>query len=862
MTRLRVHGRLEAVSVLATIAAAAALAGCGGSTPASPQSAVSAVGGSSPTPPSAPAGPLAVAAFVDQFVSTEDDFGQDLPGAYVPSGLAKVNPMTWPYRSHSGYDYAIPAIAGFTHTDLDGVGSDGGGGDLLVVPMKGAYTGSSRPALLGAPNSEGSLAFYSYAKPYSHLAETAQPGYYQVDLLDASPDTSSLTGLLPGAINAEMTAATRSGWDQYTFPATSSTATLVFDLSCNFHQRINATEQIGALADGRATISGELDSNFNGINYTLYYYAETTAPATSVRSWGNDGTLSSATSQSGTDAGAILQFDTSVSQVVGIKITLSPISAEQARIDQANELGNSTFQYVRGAAYQQWNDLLSRVAVTASSTSDPDGTLEELFYTHLYAMFGTPMNATSTTGLYRGVDGQVHQAEGYIHYDGFSTWDDFHKYGVIALVDPQRYADMTRSMVDLFADLSHTTQTTPAALTNSVPTVRFERSAVVIADALAKGVSLPRLAEAYPALKTFSNSTWTAANLKLGYFPSDEGDLLGTSYDDWALSLIASSLGNTADATALAQQATQYRSTFNNAGFTAPSGDQVGLLWPKGTNGSFDSLDPTAFGADNLYQGTMWQYNWYDAGDLGGLMQMMGGQSNFAEAAEFFMGEQSPDDCSGMLHSNANEIDLIAAYLFDFAGEPSHTQNWVRQIYGGSSCNHYISATDDYPYALAENGEYLVPSKMQVYQLQPAGFLATMDNDIGTMSSMFVAAALGLYPAITGTDTYVIGSPFFEKVTLPTVDGGTFTISANGVTPSSYYIQSAQLAPCTLNRDWIQYGDITSGGSMSFTMGSTASTWGNTSTLPPSLSDSLPVAGFNPRAGVDTSACPQARPAP
>ena len=861
---LRVRGCLHA---LTAVVAAFAIAGCGGSTSASPTQAASGAGGaaaggssSGSGQPTAPGGPLAAAAFVDQFVSTADDFGQDLPGAYVPNGLAKVNPVTWPYRSHSGYDYPMPEIAGFTHTDLDGVGSDGGGGDLLVVPMKGAYSGKSRPPLLGAANSNGSLSYAPYAKFYSHLAETAQPGYYQVNLLDLSPDTSSVAGLLPGAINAEMTADSRSGWDRYTFPATTKTATLILDLSMNFHQRINATEQVGALADGRATIAGQLDGNFNGVNYTLYYYAESTLPATSVRTWGKDGMLSSATSQSGADAGAILQFDTTVSKAVGLRITLSPISADQARVDQANELGSNTFEYVRGAAYQRWNDLLSRVAVTASGASDPDGTLEKLFYTHLYAMFGTPVNATSTTGQYRGVDGQVHQASGYIHYDGFSTWDDFHKYGVIALVDPQRYRDMTRSMVDLFADLSHTSQTNPGAVTASVPTVRFERSAVVIADAVAKGVSLPRLGEAYPALKTYSNGLWNDANTRLGYFPDDTADLLGTSYDDWAVSVIARSLGNTADANALAQRATNYRVTFNKAGWTSPSGDPIGLLWPKAANGAWDSVDPESFGAANLYQGTLWQYNWYNAADLGGLIQLMGGQAKFAEAADFFFGEQSPKDCKRMLHSNANEVDLIGAYLFDYAGQPSHTQSWVRRIFGGSSCNRYIAASSDFPYTLAQNGEFLTPTKKQVYQLLPAGFLPTMDNDAGTMSSMFVAAALGLFPATPGNDAYLIGTPFFDKVTLPTADGGSFTISAKGVTPNTYYIQSAQLGPCALNRDWIQYADINSGGSLGFTMGASASTWGNDSALPPSLSDTLPVAGSSPRTGVEAPVCPQARP--
>ncbi|WP_051278062.1 glycoside hydrolase domain-containing protein [Solimonas flava] len=851
MPHLRLHA-LIAASLLAAV-----LAACGSST-----SAPAAGAGGATTGGDTPASdiPLDAAAYVDPFVSTADDYGQDLPGAYVPNGLAKVNPMSWPYRAHSGYNYPIPEIAGFTHTNLDGVGSSGGGGDLLVAPMKGAYLGSKRPLLLGDPAGDlGSLPYAAYAKFFSHRAETARPGYYQVKLLDANPDLSSLSGLLPGAIDAEMTADTRSGWDRYRFPDTATTASLIVDLSSNFHRRLHATVDVSTLPDGRIGLQGRLDGNFYTSDYTLYYYAETTAPAASVRTWGPDGALSGAGSQSGTDVGVILQFDTRADKVVGLKITLSPISAEQARIDQAKELGSRTFDEVRASAYQQWNDLLARVRVTASSRADPDGTLQKLFYTHLYKMFGTPVNATSTTGLYRGVDGQIREASAYVHYDGFTTWDDYRKYAVIALVAPQRYADMTRSMVDLFADLAPTGQTDPAALVQAVPTVRFERSAVVIADAVAKGVELPRLAEAYPALKAFSNGLWDEDNTRLGYFPGQVSDLLGTAYDDWAMSRIARALGKTSEADALAQRATRYRNIFNRDGWTSPRGTRIGLLWPRAADGSWNEIDPEAFGPDGLYQGTLWQYNWYDTADLGGLMQLMGGQAPFAEAVSFFFGEQAPEDCSRMLHSNANEVDLIGAYLFDYAGKPSRTQYWVRQIFGGSSCNRYIASGDAFPYALTRNGEYLTPRKMEVYRLQPAGFLPTMDNDAGTMSSMFVAAALGLFPASPGFDTYAIGSPFFDRVTLPTADGGSFTIAAKDVSPDAYYIQSAQLGPCPLQRSWIRYADIVSGASLDFAMGSAASDWAEDGALPPSLSDSLPVEGWAPRSEAASPACPQLR---
>lgn len=130
---------------------------------------------------------------VDPFVSTAGDDGNDLPGAQAPHSLAKVNPMTTPGRNHSGYDYNEDHIAGFTATNLDGVGGSGGGGDLLVVPTSQQY--DKRPATS------------TYAHPYSHDDESATPGSYRVGL--GSPS---------GTIDAEMTATTRTALERYAFP--------------------------------------------------------------------------------------------------------------------------------------------------------------------------------------------------------------------------------------------------------------------------------------------------------------------------------------------------------------------------------------------------------------------------------------------------------------------------------------------------------------------------------------------------------------------------------------------------------------------------------------------------------------------
>lgn len=769
---------------------------------------------------------------VNSFVSTEDDFGQDLPGAEAPNSIVKINPMTTGARSHSGYDYAEDQIAGFTHTNLDGVGGSGGGGDLLVVPTYVTY--ANRP-------STG-----SYAKTYSHDAEDAEPGYYGVELTTTTGADGAVTvdaGVDP--ILAEATTDVRAGQDRFTFPK-AGTASLVVDLRNNFTRRNSAVLDVTTLDNGRIALAGEFGGHFNGYDYKMHYYAETTVAAKGVRTWNGSGALGTAVHQDGTDIGAILDFDVASGQQVGLEVAISPISAEQARIDLGSEMGDRSFEQVRADTSAAWNEILGRLAVTASDVSDPDGDLQTLFYTHLYRMFGMPMNATSTSGTYRGLDGLVHEADGYTHYDGWGFWDDFRKYEILAIGYPEVFRDIAQSIVDLYSTFADSGKSSLSGAVHAVPTVRFERAAVVVADAIAKGAELQGLDDAWLALVSQSQGGYgNADNVKRGYIANEVDDTLGTAYDDWAMATIADSLGKTAEADDYRLRAANWTHLYKKDAVTLADGSTSGLILPKSADGAWLDVDPERFESGNVYQGTLWQYNWYAADDMGGMIQLMGGEDRALSALSFMFGEHAPDDGKRMLHANANEIDLQAPYLFNYAGAPSKTQYWVRNIYTKETWNRYL-ATGSTNEAPSGGGEFTPPVKTKVFKNSPQGFLPTMDNDTGTMSSTFVAAALGLFPVAAGSDEYQIGTPFFENVRINYASGRTFDIAAEGVSPDDYYIQSATLNGQDFGRTWVTYDQLTAGGKLSFTMGEQPSAWAADGVAPSSLSDDLPSSIYDP----------------
>jgi predicted alpha-1,2-mannosidase len=762
---------------------------------------------------------------VDPFVGTEGDHGNDLPGAQAPHGLAKVNPMTTPGRNHSGYDYAENHIAGFTNTNLDGVGGSGGGGDLLVVPTSVHY--NNRPAT------------ESYAHPFTHHDEQASPGHYRVGL-GALKGTDREVSEGEGTIDAEVTATTRTGLHRYTFPE-GQTPQVVIDLNNNFTSRSASSIDTQRHQDGTVSLSGTFSGNFNGANYTMSYHAETEQPVKDVKTWSDaeDSTaLTDDARVSGKDTGAVLTMDPERSREFGLRVTVSPISAEQAQKDQRVEVHSKTFEQVKEDTAQEWNRRLNKVNVKASVRSDPEGDLKHLFYTHLYRMFAMPVNATSTSGTYRGVDGAVHKVDDYTYYDGWGSWDDFRKYSVLAYVDPQLYRDMIQSLITRFADQASTGETDPFKQTQSVPNVRWERTPVIVADALSKGYKgFSRLDEAYPAIRALAGY-YSGQELRQGYVADRPGEGVERGYDQWALAIIADSLGRKHDAATLRKQAAlPMENQYKPGAWTAEDGTEVGLLNPRDAQGDFTDVDHEQFEAANLYQGTLWQYNFYGAYDMDGIIDAMGGRHAARLALSHMFGEDDPDNGKAMLHSNANEIDLQAPYLFNYVGRPSLTQKWARSIYTKPTWNRYIATGQtDGNNPSSANGEFAPPVKQKVYQLDPKGLLPTMDNDTGTMSTMFVAGALGMFPVTAGSSQYQLGSPFFDSATINYDNGRTFTVKANGVSADSFYVQDAKLNSRPQSNTWLDYSSIVGGGSLALDMANEPSDWGRDSKPAYSLS--------------------------
>lgn len=756
--------------------------------------------------------------YVDPFVCTEVDYGQLFPGSVVPNGLVKLSPDTYPHNTldHAGYDYKKLQIQGFSHTRIEGVGGQGAGGDVLVTPTYVQYT--TRPNQV------------TRAMKYTKDVESAKPGYYSVELTpNTGKDDDVKSDTEMGRIKAELTTDQRTGYHRYTFPKAGN-INILADLNYTYH----GTDIRNAILDvvEESEITTALGGRFSGKNvggsgkYTMYFYMETSKPANNVKTW-NGNKLSSKQSQKGNDIGAILNFNVEDEEVLELKVSISPISVEQAKIDMHNEIKDWKFDAAYKRADKQWNDVLSKIKVENSQESDPTGELKKLFYTHLYHMFMTPVNATSTSGTFRGTDGKVHEASDYTHYDSWTLWDDYRKYPMIGLLLPDVYKDMVRSIANALdygiVTWSHDKQ--------PVPNVRTEHAVALLADGVAKGFTdIDNLERAYEEAKKISNKV---VKDDIEYIPHRVDQTVEYAYDDWALSLIAKALGKDDEAEYFLNRSFNYKNLFKDDADKLGDKD-IGLLMPKDSSGNWVSnVDPKKMNGGSeyqLYQGSIWQYTWYDSNDVNGLMDLMGGKTNMYDALSMLFGEQDPDNGKAMMHNAANEVELHAPYLFNFAGRPDRTQYWVRQIYTGETWNTgYASGA----------------VKEKMYKLSPKGYLETMDDDAGTMAMMFVSAAMGIFPMTPGDSTFQIGTPFFEKVTLDVGNGKVFVIEANNVSEDNFYIQSATLNGASFDRTWIDYSEITRGGVISFEMGDQPSTWAQNGVPAKSSSDSANTAVYD-----------------
>ena len=98
------------------------------------------------------------------------------------------------------------------------------------------------------------------------------------------------------------------------------------------------------------------------------------------------------------------------------------------------------------------------------------------------------------------------------------------------------------------------------------------------------------------------------------------------------------------------------------------------------------------------------------------------------------------------------------------------------------------------------------------------------NEDVGQMAAWYILSALGFYQVEPAGGRYYFGSPIIDGATLR-VAGGTFKITVKNNSDGNRYIQQIKLNGKPHRKPYIDYTDITHGGTLQITMGKKPARW-------------------------------------
>ena len=734
------------------------------------------------------------ASVVNPFIGTTNS-ADDFPGADVPFGMVQWSPDTPSRPDGGGYEYNDSSITGFSLTHLSGPGC-GADGDVPILPTVGGVNTGATDA-------------------FSHSNESANAGYYSVSLNNG--------------VKTELTATQRSGMARFTFPSTTQ-ANLIFKLTGS--QNGDSSPNWNVVSNNE--ISGSVTSGHfcnAGFTYTLYFdvvfdqsfSTNGTAVATATPNLAANpnkmhGVTPAAKSAAVTPAvsanNGYVTFNTTSNQVVNAKVGVSYVSAANAVANRTTENPNWNFTTTQQAAHSAWNSVLGKIQVTGGTSSQ-----QQVFYTALYHSLLHPNVFSDTNGQYIGFDGAVHTVSGSqsAQYANYSGWDIYRSQAQLTgLVAPTQAGDIAQSMVNDYAQGG----TLPKWAQNNGETYVMvgDPADEIIADYYAFGAHNFDTSSALQAmLKEASATNNDRPGLNYlnspGYLASDGTYFCCNFYGpvstqleydsaDFAISSFAGALGDTADQATYADRAQDWQNTFNSGS---------GFMQPKQANGSWaGSFDPTS--QSNFVEGTSWQYTGMVPFNIAGLAAARGGNSSMVSYLNSVLA--GFHGSGGSQADMGNEPSLELPWEYDYVGQPYQTQKVVRAI------------------------------QDQIWTDAPGGLAG--NDDLGEMSSWYVFSALGMYPETPGTSDLALGSPMFTQAVVTLPSGNTLTVNAPAAADNAPYIQSATWNGSAWNNAYVPTSAITSGGTLAFTMGTSANTtWATgSSSAPPSYSgSSLPNVG-------------------
>ncbi|WP_299291264.1 GH92 family glycosyl hydrolase [uncultured Mucilaginibacter sp.] len=731
--------------------------------------------------------------YVKPIIGTQR-MGHTYPGATVPFGMVQLSPETDTvsyeqngkynpdvYKYCAGYQYDDKTITGFSHTHFSGTGHSDLG-DFLIMPTVGQL--KLNPGTATQPRS-------GYRSSFSHANEVSAANYYKVKLDDYN-------------ITAEMTTSTRVGFHQYTFPK-SDQAHIILDLMAGIYnyEDKNVWTYLHVVND--TLVTGYRQTNGWAKNRTLYFAMKFSKPFIAYGNrnyskkevyrgfWGKFNQSKNFPEIAAQKLRAYFDFKTEAGEKIKIKFALSPVSMEGALNNMQTEIPGWDFNAVKEAGQQLWEKELSKITIQSKSIAE-----KQNFYTAMYHAMINPTIYMDADGKYKGLDQNVHQADGFTNYTTFSLWDTYRAlHPLFNIIEPKRNDDMIKSI------LAHYEQSPEHMLPvwsnsgNENWCMSGYHAVAVIADAVIKGnasFNTQKALEACVATARKRDYEGIGEYMDRGFIPNDKSGVsvsstLEYAYDDWAIAQMAKKLNQTDIYNEFIKRSENYKNVYDAS---------VGFMRSKLENSTFrKNFDALSTNNQGFIEGNSWNYTFFVPQDPKALIQLMGGNKRFISRLDSLFTMDLPDKYFAETEDITRD-GIIGNYVH--GNEPSHH---VAYLYNWT----------DQPWKTQERIRMILP---KMYKPTPDGLGG--NDDTGQMSAWYIFSSIGFYPVAPGSDLYSLGSPAVDGATIQLANNKTFAIETKNQSDKNVYVKEALLNGKKLDRNYITHQEIISGGKLVFVM--------------------------------------------
>lgn len=730
--------------------------------------------------------------YVNPIIGT-NGMGHTFPGACSPFGLIQLSPDTdtiphnvngkyqsKAYEYCAGYQYSDKTIVGFSHTHLSGTGHSDLG-DILIMPATGDL--KLNPGRTENPD-EG------YRSRFDHSTEKVAPGYYEVMLKDYN-------------IKAQLTATPRVGIHKYTFP-NGENGHLILDLVHSIYNYDGKVLWSTMRVENDTLVTGyRITNGWARTNYT-YFAISFSQPIVNYGYtdkekvvyngfWRRFQLEKNFPEINGRKVVAYLNFNTAKDSELTVKVALSPVSMDGALKNLRAEASGRDFNQIAEAVRTDWNDELKRFEI--QGTNDQ----KTMFYTSLYHTMINPSVYMDVDGQYRGLDHNIHKADGFTNYTIFSLWDTYRaEHPFLNLIAPKRNSDMVKSMIKHQQQSVHGMLPVWSLMGNENWCMSGYHAVSVLADAITKK-AFTNVDEALKAMVSTSTVPYYEGMtdyIKLGYIPYDRSGTAASStleyaYDDWTIYHTALKAGKTDIAETYRKRALNYRNIYDK---------NIGFARPRYADGSFKKkFDALQTYGEGFIEGNSWNFSFHVPHDVYGMIDLMGGEKGFIDKLDKLFNMHLPEKyyadneditidglVGGYVHGN--EPSHHIPYLYAWTSQPWKTQYWVRYIL----------------------------NKMYKNNINGLGG----NDDCGQMSAWYLFSVMGFYPVCPGTDQYVLGAPYLPYIKMQLPNGKTLEIKAPGVSDKNCYVHSLKINGKPYDKRYITHNDLMEGGVMEYKMSS------------------------------------------